>query len=86
MASDLTASEIERKLLAEIAEMLSVAPREITATTPLQSLGLDSLRLFELFVFVEKQFGVSLMDGPLTRQTLENPAALASHIAGRLQK
>lgn len=78
-------SEIERILVTEIAGMLSDTATKVTAETPLQTLGLDSLRLFELFVLVEKQFGISLLDGPLSRQTLENPAALARHIAGRLQ-
>ena len=74
--------EIERILLDEISRMFPDAP-PITADTPLQALGLDSLRLFEIFVFVEKQFGVSLLDGPLTRGMLETPASLAAHIAGR---
>jgi acyl carrier protein len=56
----------------------------VTADTPLQSLGLDSLRLFEIFVLIEKEFGQSLVDGPLTRGMLENISALADHVAGRL--
>jgi len=78
-----TTSEIERTLLAEISGMFPENP-SITSATPLQTLGLDSLRLFELFVLVEKQFGVSLLDGPLTRDTLESVASLTAHIAARL--
>jgi len=75
-------NEIERILVCEFARMFPDAPT-ITADTPLQPLGLDSLRLFEIFVLIEKQFGVSLLDGPLTRGMLETPASLAAHIAGR---
>jgi len=78
-----TRTEIERILVAEISKMFPDVP-DISAATPLQSLGLDSLRLFEIFVVVEKQFGESLVDGPLTRGMLENISALAGHIAGRL--
>jgi len=77
-----TRTEIERILVAEISKMFPDVP-DISAATPLQSLGLDSLRLFEIFVVVEKQFGESLVDGPLTRGMLENISALAGHIAGR---
>lgn len=79
-------SEIESTLVTEIAGILDDSSQTITAETPLDLLGLDSLRLFELFILVEKQFGVSLLDSPLTRETLENPAALARHIAAQLQK
>lgn len=86
MASVPDVSEIERTLVAEITTILSGTLGEVTPETPLHTLGLDSLRLFELFILVEKQFGLSLLDGPLTRQMLESPASLAMHIAGRLQK
>jgi acyl carrier protein len=78
-----TLTEIQRILLTEISGMFPDVP-DITATTPFQTLGLDSLRLFEIFVIVEKHFGESLVDGPLTRETLENISALATHISFRL--
>ncbi len=75
--------EIERILILEISSMFPDVSN-ITASTPLQSLGLDSLRLFEIFVLIEKRFGVSLVEGPLTRKMLENASGLAAHVAGRL--
>ncbi len=78
-----TTAEIERTLLAEISGMFPENPA-ITSSTSIQTLGLDSLRLFELFVLVEKQFGLSLLDGPLTRDTLESIASLAAHISARI--
>ena len=76
-------NEIERILVGEISRMFP-DNSPLTTDTPLQALGLDSLRLFEIFVLVEKQFGVSLLDGPLTRDTLESVASLTAHIAARL--
>ena len=76
-------AEIESVLVNEISKMFPDA-ENVNADTPLQSLGLDSLRLFEIFVLIEKQFGESLVDAPLTRGMLENISALASHVANRL--
>jgi len=77
------ASEIERALLTEISGMFPEVT-DITAATPLQQLGLDSLRLFGIFVLIENQFGLRLLDGPLTREMLENISSLAAETARRL--
>jgi acyl carrier protein len=83
MSTGPTRTEIETVLVNEISKMFPDSAN-VTADTPLQSLGLDSLRLFEIFVLIEKQFGESLVDGPLTRGMLENISSLAGHVAGRL--
>jgi acyl carrier protein len=77
-------SEIEAALIKEAASLLPDAPSQITRDTPLHDLGLDSLRLFELFVFIEKEFALSLLDAPVTRANLESIGALARHISNRL--
>jgi acyl carrier protein len=78
-------SEIESILINEAASLLSMPPEQVTGETPLLSLGIDSLRLFELVVFIEKKFGINLLDAPLGRRDLENIRALSQHIAARLQ-
>jgi len=78
-------AEIEAALIKEAASLLPDAPYQITRDTPLHDLGLDSLRLFELFVFIEKEFALSLLDAPVTRANLESIGALARHISNRLQ-
>jgi acyl carrier protein len=83
MSPNPTPQEIERILLAEISAMIPEI-QGITADMPLRTLGLDSLRLFELFILIEKQFGVTLLNGPLSREALENIAALSAHIASRI--
>ena len=79
-------AEIESLLLQEAASILSADPSQITLDTPLYNLGLDSLRLFELFVFVEKQFGLSLLEAPVTRENLENIRSLSRHISNGLER
>jgi acyl carrier protein len=76
--------EIEQALIGEAASLLPDTPDPITRDTPLDRLGLDSMRLFELFVFVERTFGLRLLDAPLTRADLESIGTLARHIGGRL--
>lgn len=83
MSSNASPAEIQPFLLAEISNMFPDVS-ELTALTPLQGLGIDSLRLFELFVLIENRFGLSLIDGPLPRRALENIEALTAHIAARL--
>ena len=85
MATIHSLAEIENILLQEIPRMLSLPAGQVTIETPLQTLGLDSLLLLELVVFIEKKFGISLLDAPLTRQDLETIHALSQHIAKLLQ-
>ena len=81
MTTPSSLAEIEAILLREIPRMLSLPAGRVTAGTPLDELGLDSLLLLELMVFIEKKFGISLLDAPLTRQDLETICTLSKHIA-----
>jgi acyl carrier protein len=45
--------------------------------TPLASLGIDSVSLVEILLFVERRFGVSVPDEDLTRENLHSVLALA---------
>ena len=86
MKPDPCLAEIESTLLHEAVSILSADAAQVTLDTPLYNLGLDSLRLFELFVFVEKQFGLSLLEAPVMRENLESIRALARHIYGGLEQ
>lgn len=46
-------------------------------TTPLARLGVDSLSIVEMLLFVERRFGVSVPESRLTRANLVSVAALA---------
>ena len=47
------------------------------AATPLSQLGVDSLSIVEVLLFVERRFGVSVPESHLTRANLHSVAALA---------
>ena len=47
------------------------------AATPLSELGVDSLSIVEVLLFVERHFGVSVPESHLTRANLHSVDALA---------
>ena len=53
--------EAERQLIAEVAKSLSIDPAELTEETPLASIGIDSMSLVRLFIFIESAFNVNLI-------------------------
>ena len=76
--------EIEKKLIGQLAILLGVGEDCIMGDSLLQSLGMDSMRFVELFIFIEKEFGVELMSTDMQRSDLETPQALAVSIARNL--
>jgi acyl carrier protein len=45
--------------------------------TPLAQLGVDSLSIVEMLVFIERQFGVGVPESALTHANLQSVSALA---------
>ncbi len=76
-----TPAEIENNLRRELAMILDRPEEEIAADTPLAELGLDSIRLMEIIIFVEKEYNLNLVDLGLTREALQSTAALARVIS-----
>ena len=74
---------VQQQLVRRVADILSVDPAVVDAKAPLHTLGLDSLRLVEIMVFVEKQFGIDLMDSNLMREDIHTIEALARTVEGR---
>lgn len=72
---------IERLLLEEIAALTGKNASDIDSDTSLQDLGINSLGLVEILVFVEKTFDLDLLGSGLTRENLRTPRILAAHIA-----
>ena len=72
---------IETDLRNEIAALLGRDEGEVSADTSLESLGIDSIRLVEILIFIERQYGVRLMDAGLDRESLRSPASLARRVA-----
>ena len=50
---------------------------EVAPESRLSDLGVDSVSLVEILLFVERQFGVMLPERDLTRENLETPEALS---------
>jgi acyl carrier protein len=73
----------QQQLANRVANILSVDPAVVDVKAPLHTLGLDSMRLVEILVFVEKQFGIDLMDSNLTREDIYTIEALARTVENR---
>jgi acyl carrier protein len=80
----MTVQEIETTLIGEIAAILARQPASIRADAPLHTLGVDSMSFVELLVFIEKKFGLALIESGLAREDFETVRALAASISKRL--
>ncbi len=80
----MTAAEIEPRLIAQLAMLLDSDVEAIAGDSSLQSLGVDSMRFVELFIYIENEFGVELMATDMQRSDLETPQAMAASIARNL--
>ncbi len=81
MVKELSVSEVEQKLIGEIATILCVEPAAVSPDVPLPTLGLDSMGFVELLVVIEKVFNLRLMESGLTREDFETLHALACRIS-----
>lgn len=75
---------VEDALRQELAVVLNQAPAELAPERPLHEIGVDSIAFVELMVFIEKRFGVSLLEARLERKDIESLRAIASSVE-RLQ-
>lgn len=79
-------SEIEKKLMAEISTILGIDPATVKPEVPLHTLGINSLSLVEILVFVEKSFALNLMESGLSQEDFQTTQSLAGRIAKELDK
>jgi len=80
----MTEKEIEARLAGRLAALLGTGEEVVRGDASLQSLGMDSMRFVELFIFIEQEFGVELISTDMRRSDLETPRALAASIARNL--
>jgi len=78
---DLSAKQIEEKLIRQVAVILSVDATNIKPEVPLHTLGVDSLSFVELLVFIEKEFKIKLIESGMTRDDFRTIHSLAQCIA-----
>lgn len=65
-----------------LTEKFGIERADVSAQTPLESLGLDSLALVELFLLIQKRWGVVIEAGDVTAE--DTVGALAKRFADGL--
>ncbi|HUJ19826.1 MAG TPA: acyl carrier protein [Nitrospirota bacterium] len=75
-----TVQEIESTLTEGVAAILAADKASLGGDQPFHELGIDSLGLVEILVFIEKTFKLQLIHSDLTRQDFETIRSLASFI------
>ncbi len=76
--------DVADALRQELAVVLNQPPAELAVDRPLHEIGVDSIAFVELMVFIEKRFGISLLEAKLERKDIESLHAIASSVE-RLQ-
>jgi acyl carrier protein len=71
--------QITQMLIGEVARMLDIPEKSVSATSNLAELGLDSLQALRLLVQIERTYGVQLPEDDLQNfSTIQQVAQLAS--------
>lgn len=80
----MTLQNIQDKLIQGIASITSKNESSIAADVPLHELGIDSLTLTEILVFIEQTFKLKLIESGLYIRDFETVQSLASLIHKKL--
>ncbi|MBI5055444.1 MAG: acyl carrier protein [Nitrospirae bacterium] len=80
----MTLQNIQDKLTQGIAAIISKDAASIGADTPFHKLGIDSLGLVEVLVFIEKTFNLKLIESGLEKKDFGTIHSLASFIHKKL--
>ena len=82
----MTIKEIKKKLIDQIALTIGQEPSTIDSDMLMHELGMDSLGLVELFVFIEKEFKIILMESGISQEDIMKINSLAESIDKVLNK
>lgn len=74
---------VQEDLIGLVADMLDMPCDAIDPQAPLHTLGLDSMRLVEIMVFIETRYGLDLMADNLKREEIATLAAMAQTIGNK---
>jgi acyl carrier protein len=80
----MTGDEI-RKELGEYISALTGTEEKIQDGTTLSELDVDSISLVKIFVFIERKFGISLLNEGLSREQIETFGALTGYLESKLE-
>jgi acyl carrier protein len=76
----MTITQIKEKLVEQISLTIGEEPSNIKSDMLLHELGVDSLGLVELLIFIEKEFGIALMDSGISQDSMMKIDSLAQSI------
>lgn len=79
--NEMNVTEIQDKLVAEVAVILSIDPSTIKPEAPLHTMGIDSLLFVEILVVIENTFNLNLMEAGLSREDFQSIHSLAECIS-----
>lgn len=71
---------IKQKLIEQIALTIGQESSSIDSSMLMHELGMDSLGLVELFVFIEKEFKIKLMESGISQEDIMKIDSLAESI------
>ncbi len=82
----ITIETIKEKLIDQIALSIGEEPSNIQSDMLMHELGMDSLGLVELFVFIEKEFKFNLMESGISQEDIMKIDSLAQSIDKAINK
>ena len=84
--TNINRQDIEKQLTSEIALITRQSADAIEPGTSLHTLGIDSMGFVEVLVFIEKQYGLKLIETGMTREDFETISSLAECIERELKQ
>ena len=78
--TNINRQDIETQLTSEIALITRQSSDSIEPCTSLNTLGIDSMAFVEVLVFIEKQYGLKLIETGMTREDFETIRSLSECI------
>jgi acyl carrier protein len=79
----LDASEVAATLTAFVNTTIMARGRPITPDDAFEAVGVDSMGLLKVLLFIEAEFGFWMPDADLVEQHVASPRALATYICDR---
>ena len=73
--------QIQEKLSTKLMQLLPQQKTQPEVNVPLHSLGVDSMRLVELFIFIEMEFGIDLMKSGIEMKDIQTIESISEYIA-----
>ena len=82
---NITPEAIQEQLTEQIALVMSLESDTVNPDAALHDLGMDSMSFVEILVFIEKQFGLKLIETGLKKEDFRTVRSLANRICHELR-